>query len=215
MLEDFTEDKALVERITLLTSFEVGKEFHKLCFRTTKLDVFRTTPPQVMTPSAIASRQEGPKWESPQTVAPKTWAALTKSNKDAGLSSTPMETGSTSDRVVWVNARGDRIDTQFPRLPKSAIDSWDHKIKKANMRYCRSFHLNGLCQGNCGFSHGPLSLEEKLVFRAELRQGVCKKKLKCRDRYCCFGHNCSCSKFGCKFKEMHGVDRSTAEVWNE
>jgi hypothetical protein len=132
-----------------------------------------------------------------------TWASLAKSdsssNKDKKSKTAPYE-------QVRVNAVGERIDAPLPKPPQAAVTSWNHKIKVVNMRYCRLYQLIRNCSGGCGYSHGPLSDDEKLVYRSHLRLEVCRTGLDCRDAKCVYGHNCSCKKQSCKFsKEMHGI----------
>jgi hypothetical protein len=208
MLEDFAEDSAVVKRVTLLYSFNVGKEFRKLPFQSTMMDVFRTSSPQT-TASATASCYHEP----PKLKGPMAWARLGNGQR-AVVHGSQTEKILLPGRKVLVNALGQRVDEPLSQPSMAAMNGWNHKIKKANMRYCRSFHLNGACQGNCGYSHGPLSDAEKLVFRLQLRRDACKEQLRCRDKDCYFGHNCSCKDSGCKLpKEIHGVDISTTEVW--
>jgi hypothetical protein len=203
MLEDFTEDGALVTRITLLHSFSVGKEFRTLPFQSTTMDIFRTylpAPPEVQTPNS--GRKDSMMATSHDSTG-VTWASLAKSdsssNKDKKSKTAPYE-------QVRVNAVGERIDAPLPKPPQAAVTSWNHKIKVVNMRYCRLYQLIRNCSGGCGYSHGPLSDDEKLVYRSHLRLEVCRTGLDCRDAKCVYGHNCSCKKQSCKFsKEMHGI----------
>lgn len=215
MLEDFAEDDAIVERVTLLYSFSIGKEFKRLRFKSTTMDtIFRTTLPGVPTTATTVKHQGAPGTENAHPIIPKTWATLAISNQRVGEGLVPIKTNSTAARTVSVNAVGHRVDEQLPRPSKAAMNSWNHRVKVVKMRYCRMYHLNGSCQGGCGYSHGPLSDEEKLVYRRNLREEVCHTGLKCRDISCHYGHNCSCKNTRCKFsREMHDVDETTAEVW--
>lgn len=151
---------------------------------------------------------------SSPSVAPTTWAALARDSKESGMVSPPIK--NTLGRTVLVNALNYRVDEQVPRPSQSAMISWNHKIKRVGMRYCRSFHFHNNCQGDCVFSHAPLSDQEKLVFRADLRREPCHTGLECRDPHCYYGHSCSCKSPNCKFPpEMHGVDSLTAVVWKK
>jgi hypothetical protein len=192
-----------VTRITLLHSFSVGKEFRTLPFQSTTMDIFRTylpAPPEVQTPNS--GRKDSMMATSHDSTG-VTWASLAKSdsssNKDKKSKTAPYE-------QVRVNAVGERIDAPLPKPPQAAVTSWNHKIKVVNMRYCRLYQLIRNCSGGCGYSHGPLSDDEKLVYRSHLRLEVCRTGLDCRDAKCVYGHNCSCKKQSCKFsKEMHGI----------
>jgi hypothetical protein len=202
MLEDFALDSAVVDRITLLYSSNVGHEFKKLPFRHTRMEgIFRTASPNHLRPTkAISSTETG--------------VALAGSDRTSDGVVIPTIVGTPSVSNVLVNGHGHRIDGVLPRPSPSALDSWNHKIKVANMRYCRMYHLNGSCQGGCGYSHGPLLEGEKVVYRVMLRGEACHTGLKCRDAKCHYRHNCPCKKQCCKFaKEMHGIDRKSAKVW--
>lgn len=215
MLEDFAVDHAVAERVTLLYSFHIGKEFDKLPFKSTKMDaIFRTASPEGSNTATSVSYQGVSRTEYAHITAPKTWAALARRNGDSGEVAVPAETNNLSSRTVLVNAAGHRVDVKLPQPSQAALESWKRKVKVAGMRYCRMYHLSGGCHGGCGYSHGPLSDEEKVVYRRNLRVEFCHTGLGCRDASCYYGHNCSCNKPKCKFPpEMHGIAEATAEVW--
>ena len=211
LLEDFLEDPAVVNRITLLHSFSVGKEFQRLPFRSITMNsVFRTSSPEVsriatsnnshgVSATMMSHNTTGHTWTSRATVEGK-------SNED----STHKKVLS---RRILVNAIGQRVDERLSHPSQAATDSWNHKTKVVKMRYCRTYQLSGSCPGSCGYSHGLLSDDEKLVYRLILRREVCHTGLKCRDWRCHYGHNCFCKKQSCKFtKDMHTVNNATAEV---
>ncbi|CVL09127.1 uncharacterized protein FMAN_14241 [Fusarium mangiferae] len=200
LLEDYVHDSSVVDRVTLLHGFNVGREFRDLKFKCFKMEsLFQVGPAQNMAPS-------------PQPLAsvstPSTWASTVGSKTDAG--SRKFRAANT----VRVNSAGQRIDEHLRQPNQQALDNWNHKIGIVGMRYCRSYHLCGLCSNSsCRYSHGPLSEGEKLVFRREVRMEVCHAGLECRDVACLYGHNCSCNKPTCKFSpEMHKVDVSLAKV---
>jgi hypothetical protein len=212
MLEDFANDDAVVERVTLLYSYSVGREFYKLPFKSTTIDsVFRSTSPQAQNKATTVNSGGAAVPESTADTKPKSWSARVKNRSNSGGDTGFV--GNPSINTVLVNAAGQRVDATLPRTLQASLDSWRQKIKGANMRYCRNYQLSGNCQGGCGYSHSPLSDEEKAVYRVELRGKICYDGVKCRDRTCYYGHNCSCKKAMCKFpKEMHGIDRVTAKV---
>ncbi|KAH7082404.1 hypothetical protein FB567DRAFT_531213 [Paraphoma chrysanthemicola] len=215
MLEDFAFDSTVVDRITLLLSFNVGQEFKKLPFRCTRMEkVFRTTLPSHLRITKAVSYAENPRVDDSRLTTRKTWAALAGSDRTSDEGVAPIMVERPPRSNVLVNEQGHRIDEALPQPSPSALDSWNHKVKVANMRYCRMYHLNDSCQGECGYSHGPLSDGEKLVYRVMLRGEVCHTGLKCRDAKCHYRHNCLCKKQRCKFPvEMHGIDRASAKVW--
>ncbi|KAH6991827.1 hypothetical protein EDB82DRAFT_122196 [Fusarium venenatum] len=198
LLEDYVHDDSVVDRVTLLHGFSVGREFRDLRFKCFKMeDVFKVAPAQnlAVTPQPLAS-----------VSTSSTWASTVGSKGDASSKK------SKAAKTVRLNSAGHRIDDPLRTPNQQALDSWKHKVGKVGMRYCRLHHLSGSCSNaSCKYSHGPLSEEEKLVFRREVRMGVCNAGLQCRDVACLYGHNCSCSKTTCKFSlEMHKVDVSEA-----
>lgn len=210
MLEDFAEDVAIIERVTLLRSFSFGREFDRLPFQTTRMDtIFRSASPGVPSPTATTGNQDIPRTDNAQATTQVTWASLARRDSGSGEASVSSPTA-----TVLVNAAGQRVDEKLCQPSQATMNKWTHKVKVMKTRYCRVYHLDGSCQGGCGYSHAPLSKEEKLAYRRNVRAEVCHTGLKCRDIHCHYGHNCSCNRQWCKFpREMHGVTVDTAEVW--
>lgn len=115
---------------------------------------------------------------------------------------------------VYINRANQRLDSELPSMSPVAERSWGHKINVAGMRYCRKHYLQASgCPGACGYSHGPLTSGEVLVYRHTLRQQICNTGPQCRDASCFYGHHCSCVKPSCKFPaSMHHVDVSSVSV---
>ncbi len=115
---------------------------------------------------------------------------------------------------VYINAANQRLDSELPPKSAEAVRSWDHKVNTAKMRYCRRFHLqDNRCPGCREYSHGPLTPEEVLVYRHQLRREVCRAGPGCRDASCFYGHHCSCGSPSCKFPAaMRHVDVSSVSV---
>ncbi|KAH6643112.1 hypothetical protein C7974DRAFT_117267 [Boeremia exigua] len=211
LLEDFTEDQAVVERITLLHSFSVGKEFQRLPFRSmTMKSIFPTWLPEI---SRISTPNSSPGALARVVSHSPTGDMQASLVSGKETSNGTLACGRDLPQRVLVNATGQRVDEKLSNPSQAAVLSWSHKIKVVKMRYCRMYQLSDGCPGNCGYSHGPLSDEEKLVYRLNLRREVCRTGLGCRDWRCYYRHNCFCNKQLCKFpKEMHSVDKATAEV---
>lgn len=217
MLEDFALDSSVVERVTLLHSSSVGKEFRKLPFRSTEMKTIFCT----MLPRASDSTITTVSWKRSRTADDET-NPVTQTKRSCPVtgiadrcdSVTPQRSRYWTDRTIWVDAAGQRVDSRLPEPSQAVVGSWTEIAKKAKLRFCRVHHMNGNCRGGCGYSHSPLSDEERLAFRKSLREQVCHIGLSCRDFDCYYGHNCSCKRAKCKFsREMHGVDTATAEVW--
>ncbi|CAF3487073.1 unnamed protein product, partial [Fusarium graminearum] len=196
LLEDYCHDDSVVDRVTMLHGFSVGREFRDLRFKSFKMeDVFKAAPLQ-----DVASSPES----SASVPSSSTWASMVGSEVDASSRKSRAKSS------VRLNSAGCRVDDHLRNPNKQALDSWRHKVGKVGMRYCRLHHLCGSCSNSsCKYSHGPLTEEEKLVFRRQVRMEVCNAGLLCRDVACLYGHNCSCSKATCKFSaEMHRIDVS-------
>ncbi|KAH6891427.1 hypothetical protein B0T10DRAFT_528593 [Thelonectria olida] len=205
LLEDYATDASIAERVTLLHGFQVGREFGDLQFKSMKMPaLFRDKPVKGGEPFDSAARQSVSESKPESNFVNSTWAAAIGAKPDGEATSSKMV-----KEAVRVNQAGQRVDEDLPEPPQQAVESWRHKTKVANMRYCRSHHLSGACAGGCNYSHGPLTDGEKLVYRRQLRAEVCHAGLQCRDAACVYGHNCLCSKPRCKFPaEMHRVSSS-------
>ncbi len=217
MLEDFVQDSDIVEKVTLLYSFSVGNEFKRLPFQSMAMDnIFRNSSPGSSTVATIPKFRSDSTTKKAVASVPKSWATLAKGEQINGnVSVSPNATISFAPQLL-VNATGQRIDQKLPKPSQAAINSWNYKIKVAKMRYCRMYQLNNNCPGGCGYAHGPLSDEEKLVLRRNLRDEKCYDKLECRDVNCLYRHNCNCTQTNCKFpKSMHKIDDTTARAWAE
>lgn len=224
LLEKYVADDALRQRIILLNSFGVGKEFASLNFSSTSFTgVFGDSPltltkspvsPRSSSPSSLAKKAKVERVGSPITC---TWANKAETTKfvENGKGSASLKAKDLPPHTILVDAGDRRIDVELQLSPE-AVKSWNHKTKVAGVKYCRMYQLFGGCKGGCGYSHGPLSADEKLVYRSRLRREVCHVGVLCRDPKCLYGHHCSCKQNKCAFsKEMHGVEFSTARIWKK
>jgi hypothetical protein len=208
------EKNAVAERVTLLHSFDTGREFGSLKFQSTKMEtIFRTEHVGHLKSPALAMRQTLTQ-ENVYVTTDSTWAARLGAAGGTNGVAVSRKIKDLPPGAVLLNAAGQRVDAELPQPPPEALNIWNHKIKKAKMRYCRMHHLHPRgCKGGCGYSHGPLSEEEKLVFRHDLRLERCHVGVECHDAKCFYGHNCSCGKQPCNFfPEMHNVDVTTVHV---
>ncbi|KAI1370176.1 hypothetical protein F4677DRAFT_451645 [Hypoxylon crocopeplum] len=215
LLEKYNLDDALRERVILLHSFDVGREFSSLSFKSITMDEVFGSKPQTRTP---VSPSPSPSFQgkSERGAASLTWAKKVETAKPAEHAKVAVSVMEKDlpPGVVLVNVSGQRVDSELAKLPQRGLDGWHHKTKVAGMKYCRMYHLQGSCKGNCGYSHGELSADEKLVYRSRVRREACHVGAHCRDPGCFYGHNCSCKQNRCAFSaEMHCVDSSTASIW--
>ncbi|KAF2810481.1 uncharacterized protein BDZ99DRAFT_313074 [Mytilinidion resinicola] len=211
VLEKHAGDSAVAERVTLLHSFDIGREFYTLSFQSTRMeDIFRAEYVQGFGAVASVGHQAVPEEETNGTAT--TWAALARVTESTDKKD--LSTKIRDAQTVLVNAAGQRVDVKPAQPSKAALESWNHKVNVLRLRFCRPYHLLGGCNGKCNYSHGPLTKDEKLVLRRYIRGEPCHVGPKCREAKCYYGHNCSCQKQKCQFStEMHRVDESTAEVW--
>ena len=219
MLEDYALDSAVVGRVTLIHSSSVGKEFRELPFRSTEMsEVFRAVLPKasdgVVTAACRKRLWDVDDDDDTDTVTQAKRGRPKTTVSDGACSAARRRTQCWTDRTIWVNAAGQRVDSRLPEPSQTALGAWPQIAKATKLQFCRAHHMNGNCRGECGYSHRPLSDEQRLAFRRSLREQVCHVGLSCRDASCYYGHNCSCQRKKCKFsREMHGVDGATAEVW--
>ncbi|PSN73276.1 hypothetical protein BS50DRAFT_568853 [Corynespora cassiicola Philippines] len=175
------------DRITLLQSYMVGKEFTSLPMEVMKMEgVFRNSPLQTPKPKSPVQASTTNQLAPEHNTKPRTWATLAQS---ASSSYTPQyyPVG-----TVLVNADGHRIDAQLPAVSSAAEESWKRKIgRDLGGRYCRMHQLGGNCphgSKGCGYSHDNLSNGEKLAYRKHLRSKPCYTGFTCRDVNCFYGH---------------------------
>jgi hypothetical protein len=64
------------------------------------------------------------------------------------------------------------------------------KARINRQRICNNFHLNGSCDGQCGFDHSPLDPELKRALESLARSQPCPKRGACRKANCTYGHIC-------------------------
>jgi hypothetical protein len=214
VLEKYEAD-AVTKHVTLLHSFDTAREFSSLNFLSIKMEtIFRTSHVVRYKSPPLLMRQIAQGRENVHVATNPTWAARLAATGGTNGVAVSRRFMDLPPGAVLLNAAGQRVDTELHKPPLEALNSWQHKIKKARMRYCRLHHLRPSgCKGGCGYCHGLLSEEEILAFRHDLRLERCHAGLRCRDAKCFYGHNCSCEKHGCNFsREMHNVDVTTVHV---
>ncbi|KAG7141713.1 hypothetical protein HYQ45_001752 [Verticillium longisporum] len=219
------------DRLTLLESFQVGREYRSLGVRkTVRMEsIFRTdflsgpVSPLLSSTTTAVSRSptassSGVSSEGHAAHQAPTWARAAASPSDEGAAQHGGggSTGHTPPSAVTarrfldlesgailVNAQGQRVDAELPALAPGAATSWNRKTNECGMRFCRTFQLSGRCANKmaCGYSPATLSEEERMVYRSLMRRQKCHVGPGCRDRTCCYGHHCSCEGAKCKFPE--------------
>ncbi|EEY22839.1 conserved hypothetical protein [Verticillium alfalfae VaMs.102] len=227
------------DRLTLLESFQVGREYRSLgVSKTVRMEsIFRTdfvsgpVSPLLSSSTTAISRSPtassgGVSSEGHATHQASTWArAAAPSPSDEGAAQhggtghTLLSTATArrfldlESGAILVNAQGQRVDAELPALAPGAAASWNRKTNEGGMRFCRTFQLSGRCANKvaCGYSHATLPEGERMVYRSMMRRQKCHVGPGCRDRTCCYGHHCSCEGTKCKFPgAQHRIDVSSA-----
>lgn len=216
LLEKY-QHSPVAEKVTLLNSFETGKEFAGLGFRSTKMQtVFRSGP--------LDSRKMSGNTPSQRALSAGARGG-NGNNNAAGTGNTKKSEALPEQKnlgkvCVFVNAAGQRIDARLPRPRPEDFRRWNQKVKNAQnagKKFCNSFYLHpdGCEREKCPFLHDALSEGEIAALRCDARQEFCRAKEQCRDPNCFFGHHCSCNKTAsrtCRVPaRLHGVEVGSVE----
>lgn len=209
MLEQVHEPEIL-DRITLLKSFQTGHEFKRLPFACMEVNgPFRTqhirnaVPPplaQTQTPHATAQFSNGDRRPGPATYAS---TASASSQSILGCEKPSISTE--------FNDLGQRLDHNLPACDPKARTSYRKKLLSGK-RYCKSHFLAGQCSFSpCDFEHKGLSAEEVKVCRMDTREKPCNTGVYCENLSCFYGHHCprfDCTGESCRLSfpfDMHNV----------
>ncbi|KAM0334997.1 hypothetical protein ACHAQA_000031 [Verticillium albo-atrum] len=236
-LEKVVASEEAKDRLTLLHSFHVGREFGPLNIKksTTMGAIFRTEPlsaPVSPVLSSIPTAGQCSTASSASDARPANQWALSWARavalQDAGQPGAMAARGSpVSSRklvdlppgTILVNAQNQRVDAELPLCSEDATARLHRKTVGLNLRFCRMFQLSGVCYNkkSCEYSHASMPEDEKIVYRYFVRRQRCHIGPGCRDRMCSYGHHCSCKQQKCKLKfqgAQHGVDVASAVIWN-
>ncbi|RAH80827.1 hypothetical protein BO86DRAFT_340745 [Aspergillus japonicus CBS 114.51] len=221
LLEKYqNNNKADSRKVTLIYPFEPGKEFGGLSgypslqfetiFQTESVMTRNLSPPPPPLPQthrALGAEGGSP---PPSLAVKNPWMTVSAKLPQYAIS---RKSENLPEGSIYVNAAGQRVDSELPHPSQEAQGTW-HRKMSAKMKFCRRYHLHPYgCKGDCGYSHGPLMEDEKLIYRRKLRLENCHTGPQCRDAGCLFGHHCSCEEKACKFlPEMHHIDTSSVRV---
>ncbi|KAJ9155825.1 CCCH zinc finger DNA binding protein [Coniochaeta hoffmannii] len=89
---------------------------------------------------------------------------------------------------IAVNKNNFRLDPYIS--PPSAEANAELRARITRQRICNNYHLNGYCEGNCGFNHSHLGPELKRALESLARSQPCPKRGACRKANCTHGHVC-------------------------
>jgi len=211
-LDVIRSERSMCDRVTLLKSFQTGREYGDLPFNSVHLpSLFRTHP--LSTSTAKNHLKNGIATTSPGL----SYAARVKlSNDNIIKGTTPSAANKIFPSVILVNAKGERLDTFLPKPSKATFTNFHRKKREleANGKRgpCNLHFLCGLCPlspSECQFWHGGFDKADISALKWFMRFQRCDKGLRCRSASCYYGHVCFACKPGCKFSsDMHQVDRT-------
>lgn len=90
--------------------------------------------------------------------------------------------------LIAVNKNKFRLDPYIPPPSAEAVAELRARINR--QRICNNFHLNGSCEGDCGFDHTPLDPELRRALECLARSQPCPRRGTCRKATCTHGHIC-------------------------
>lgn len=221
-LDIIKSEGSLQDRITLLKSFQTGRQYGDLPFNSIQLPLlFRTQAFSASVPLHVAHSPPGnTSREGTGSTGPGlSYAARAGSSDGPSVEpAPPSPTNSANRRVILVNAAGQRLDGFLKKPPQSAITHYYGKKREleatGNKRGpCNLHYIGGGCHMSasvCQFWHDGFDKTDISVMRWVMRSHSCDDGLRCRSVWCFYGHACSGGcRPTCKFGlEMHDVDRA-------
>lgn len=220
-LDIIKSEGSLHDRITLLKSFQTGRQYSDLPFKSVRLpSLFRTqafsasVPLNVAHPAPGNSSTDGTR----STVLRLSYAARVGASDGSTVEpAPPSPTNSTNRRVILVNEAGKRLDMSLKKPSQAAFTHFHGKkrdLEATGKRGpCNLYYLAGGCPmlaSDCLFWHDGFDKGDISVMKWFMRFQPCDEGLRCRSARCFYGHAClGFCKPPCKFSsEMHGVERA-------
>lgn len=219
-LDVIRSEGSLRDRITLLKSFQTGRQYGDLPFKSIRLpSLFRT---QAFSASApLHAAHPGPGNGSRNGIA-STGPVLSYAARAGALDGSTVEpappspTNSINRSVILVNAKGERLDRFLKKPPQAAFTNFHGKKRELEATGkrgpCNLHYLGGGCPipaSNCQFWHDGFDKADVSVLKWFMRFQRCDEGLRCRSAWCFYGHACFVCKSPCKFSsEMHDVKRT-------
>lgn len=219
-LDVIRSEGSLRDRITLLKSFQTGRQYDNLPFKSISLpSLFRTQAfsASVSGDAAHPAPANGLRNGTASTGPALSYAARAgTSNNSAVKPAAPSPTNSTNRSVILVNARGERLDGLLRKPSQIAFDNYHRKKRELEATGkrgpCNSHYLGRACPtlaANCQFWHDGYDEVNISVLKWFVRYHCCDRGLRCRSAQCFYGHACISCKPGCQFgSDMHGVERT-------
>lgn len=121
-----------------------------------------------------------------------TWRSSNNESSEEPRSTSPSKSLPRKDDIpeghIAINKNKFRLDAYI--LSPSIEAAAELRARVNRQRICNNFHLNGSCEGNCGFDHSPLDAELKRALESLARSQPCPKRGACRKANCTHGHIC-------------------------
>lgn len=231
LLEAIAPDEPVRERITLLKSFQMGRQFDNLPFKSITFEsLFRDQPfpTAIQPPDSDSAGNRSDIGAVTETSSGASFAAMLRHTKNLSvkLSISDLVTmfGPTSPGQVYVNARKQRVDTPLSKPSKGARNgfnkkkiAWKARGKKGP---CNQHLLLNQCRlpaEACSFFHERLTESEMLIQKTLLRGQACESGSGCRRPDCYYGHQCVCTDALCRFRkdvgDLHDINMSGVHVF--
>jgi hypothetical protein len=220
-LDIIKSEGSLHDRITLLKSFQTGRQYGDLPFKSIHLpSLFRTqafsasVPLHVAHPAPGNSSRDG----TGSTGPGLSYAARAGASDGSTVEpAPPSPTNSTNRRVILVNSAGERLERFLKKPSQAAFAHYYGKKRELEATGkrgpCNIHYLGGGCPmlaSDCQFWHNGFDEADISVMKWFMRFQPCDEGLRCRSVWCFYGHVCfgGC-KPSCKFSsEMHVVERA-------
>lgn len=219
-LDIIKSEGSLQDRITLLKSFQTGRQYSDLPFKSIHLpSLFRTQALSASVPFHVAHLPSGNgSREGTGSTSPGLSYAARACASGASDGSTiePASPPPTKRRNILVNAAGDRLD-RVSKKPSQATFTNFHSKKReleatGKRGPCNSHYLGSGClmvPSKCQYWHDGFDKADVSVLKWFMRFQPCGEGLRCRYVWCFYGHACLGCKTPCKFSwEMHNVERT-------
>jgi hypothetical protein len=190
-LDVIESDRHLRDRVTLLKSFQTGRQYVNLKFRTIHLpSLFRTQP------FSASALDNSPRTRKSLVTPESSYAAHVGASDASTVESPPLSPTNSTDRsLILVNVRGQRLDRFMKKPSQVAFANYHNKKKELEATGkrgpCNLYYLGGGCTmmaSSCQFWHDGFGKADVNVLRWLMRFQRCDNGLQCKFAACFYGH---------------------------
>jgi len=190
-LDVIGSNSSLRDRITLLKSFQTGRQYGNLPFRSIHLpSLFRTQTFSASGPKNGASN--GTTLATPDL----SYAARAGVSGSSTVAPAPPSlTDTIYYGTILVNAKGERLDRILKKPSQVAFTNYHSKKKKLEATGkrgpCNLHYLGDGCTmvaSSCQYWHDGFNKADVTVLKWLMRYQGCDKKLDCKSASCFYGH---------------------------